>query len=171
MNLTDITGIYEQIDNPIRKCTIICCADHGVAEENVSAYPKETTVQMIKNYVNTRGAAANAFSDFVKSELIIVDVGVDADISDLQNVVHRKIARGTNNITKEPAMTMEQAFKAIEIGTNIVMTAFEAGYNCFLPGEMGIANTTVAAAMFIDTPSEIALLSSAASPKAFISAS
>lgn len=150
MNLNSITNIYDSVYNRfgvVRNCTIICCADHGVAEENVSAYPQSTTAQMVKNYLVSCGAAANAFASFANSELIIVDVGVNSDLSDLPDLVNRKIARGTNNITKGPAMTFDQAMKSIEIGIDIVKTAFEAGYNCFLPGEMGIANTTSSAAI------------------------
>ena len=146
MKLTDITETFDQFDN-IKPCTIICCADHGVAEENVSAYPKETTMQMVNNYILSRGAAANAFANFIDSELIVVDVGVDADVNHLPNIVNRKIARGTQNITKGAAMTLEQAMKSINIGVEIAKTAAQAGYNCFLPGEMGIANTTSTAAI------------------------
>ena len=150
MNLTNITDLYEDLYEKfgvVRNCSIICCADHGVAEEGVSAYPQTTTAQMVKNYLISRGAAANAFADFAYSELIVVDVGVNADLSDLPDLVNRKIARGTQNITKGPAMTLEQAFDSIDVGVDIVKTAFEAGYNCFLPGEMGIANTTSSAAI------------------------
>ena len=150
MNLTDVTKIYDDLFNRfgvVRNCTIICCADHGVAEENVSAYPQSTTAQMVRNYLVSGGAAANAFAHFADSELIVVDVGVNADLSDLPDLVNRKIARGTNNITKGAAMTIDQAMSSIEIGIDIVKTAFEAGYNCFLPGEMGIANTTSSAAI------------------------
>ena len=150
MNLTDVTKTYDDLYNRfgvVRNCTIICCADHGVAEENVSAYPQSTTAQMVRNYLISGGAAANAFAHFADSELIVVDVGVNADLSDLPDLVNRKIARGTNNITKGAAMTLDQAMRSIETGIDIVKTAFEAGYNCFLPGEMGIANTTSSAAI------------------------
>ena len=150
MNLTLIENQYKDVYKKfggIRNCTIICCADHGVAEENVSAYPKSTTEQMVRNYLVSQGAAANAFANFAHSELIIVDVGVDADLSDLDNIVNKKIARGTRNIVKDMAMTPEQALDSIKIGSEIVKTAAEAGFNCFLPGEMGIANTTSSAAI------------------------
>ena len=150
MNLTQIEDTYGDFYKKfggMRNCTIICCADHGVAEENVSAYPKSTTAQMVRNYVVSHGAAANAFANFSNSELIVVDVGVDDDLSDLENIVRRKIANGTQNITKGPAMTPDQAMQAIKIGSEIVKTAAEAGFNCFLPGEMGIANTTSSAAI------------------------
>ena len=146
MNLTAVTEIYEEYE-AIKKCTIICCADHGVAAEEVSAYPKETTAQMVRNYLEAEGAAANVFADFAHSELLVVDVGVDADLRDIRGLIDRKIALGTNNIAQGPAMTYNQAQRAIRIGMRLVDTAMKAGCNCFLPGEMGIANTTASAAV------------------------
>ncbi|MBR1579523.1 MAG: nicotinate-nucleotide--dimethylbenzimidazole phosphoribosyltransferase [Selenomonadaceae bacterium] len=146
MDLMAVTDQYAELET-VKKCTIICCADHGVAAENVSAYPQETTAQMVRNYLVSRGAAANVFSKFARSELLVVDVGIAADMSDLPELVNRKIADGTNNIAKGPAMTYEQADRAINIGIELVETAVEGGYNCFLPGEMGIGNTTASAAV------------------------
>ena len=60
---------------PPQKATVICCADHGVSQEGVSAYPPETTAQMTRNYLISRGAAANAFSDFAGSDLFVVNMG------------------------------------------------------------------------------------------------
>ena len=141
----EITNRYDSFES-LKKCTIICCADHGVAEEDVSAYPQATTAQMVKNYLVSRGAAANVFAAFAKSELLVVDVGVNADLSELPDLVNRKIAFGTKNMTRGAAMTFEQAQRSIEIGIELVEKAIEGGYNCFLPGEMGIANTTASAA-------------------------
>lgn len=160
MNLTAVENQYKDVYKKfggVRNCTIICCGDHGVAEENVSAYPKATTEQMVRNYLVSQGAAANAFANFARSELIVVDVGVDADLKGLKNIVNRKIARGTKNFTKEMAMTVDQAFESINIGSEVVKTAVEAGFNCFLPGEMGIGNTTSSAAiasLMLDLPPE-----------------
>ena len=146
MTFTDMSSIYRSI-GPAKKCTFIFCADHGVAKMNVSAYPQKTTADMVKNYLVYKGAAANAFAKFVGSELVVVDVGVDADISDLPELVDRKIARGTKNIAEGPAMTRAQARKSIKIGKDLAEKAIRAGFNCFLLGEMGIANTTVASAI------------------------
>ena len=146
MTFTDMAALYRSIGRP-KKCTFIFCADHGVAKMNVSAYPQKTTASMVKNYLVDRGGAANAFAKFTNSELVIVDVGVDADISNLPNIVDRKIARGTKNIAEGPAMTRAQARKSIKIGKDLTEKAIKAGCNCFLIGEMGIANTTVAAAI------------------------
>lgn len=129
------------------KLTVIACADHGVAEMNVSAYPQETTAHMVRNYVESKGAVANAMSNFCKSTMIVVDMGVKVDMSDLPNIIHHRIAPGTQNIAKGPAMTIEQAIEAINTGINIANAYAKKGYRCFLPGEMGIANTTSSAAI------------------------
>ena len=146
MTFTDMTDIYRNLGKT-KKCTFIFCADHGVAKMNVSAYPQSTTADMVKNYLVDKGAAANVFANFCHSELVVVDVGVNADISKLPNLVNRKIAMGTGNIAEGPAMTRAQARRSIKVGKDLVEKAVNAGCNCFLIGEMGIANTTVAAAI------------------------
>ena len=146
MTFTHTAELYRSVGKS-QKCTFIFCADHGVAKENVSAYPQATTAGMIKNYLVEEGAAANAFAKFAYSELYVVDVGVDANISDLPGLVDRKISRGTKNIAEEAAMTFEDAMQSVRIGKKLAEEAIAAGCNCFLIGEMGIGNTTVAAAM------------------------
>lgn len=146
MTFSEVAELYRSVGKS-KKCTFIFCSDNGVAKENVSAYPQKTTADMVKNYLIDAGAAANAFANFAYSELYIVDVGVDADISHLPGLVDRKISRGTKNIAKEPAMTIDEAMKSVRIGKRLAEEAIAAGCNCFLLGEMGIGNTTVAAAM------------------------
>ena len=146
MIFTKVSELYRSIGKS-KKCTFIFCADHGVAKENVSAYPQKTTADMVKNYLVDAGAAANVFAKFAYSELYVVDIGVNADISNLPGIVDRKFARGTKNIAEGPAMTIEDALQAIRVGKKLAEEAINAGCNCFLIGEMGIANTTVAAAM------------------------
>ena len=146
MTYTEMSALYRTIGRS-KKCTFIFCADHGVAKMNVSAYPQTTTASMVKNYLVDKGGAANAFAKFANSELVVVDVGVDADISNLPDLVDRKIARGTKNIAEGPAMTKVQARKSIKIGKDLTEQAIKAGCNCFLIGEMGIGNTTVSSAI------------------------
>lgn len=141
-----ITGMSEELDIP-KKCAIICCADHGVAAMNVSAYPPETTVQMTENYLISRGAAANALSNFAGSDLLVVDMGIAAATGNIPGLVDCRIANGTANFTKGPAMTREAAIRAMESGIQLASACVENGYRCFLPGEMGIANTTSSAAI------------------------
>ena len=146
MTFTEVAELYRSVGKS-KKCTFIFCADHGVAKENVSAYPQATTAGMVKNYLVDAGAAANAFAKFAYSELYVVDMGVDAELSHLPGLVNRKISRGTKNIVEEPAMTVDNAMRSVRVGKKLAEEAIKAGCNCFLIGEMGIGNTTVAAAM------------------------
>ncbi len=130
-----------------KKKTIVVCADHGVAQMGVSAYPPETTVEMTRNYLIAKGAVANALSNFARSDLAVVDMGIGADTSDIPNLICRKIAFGTKNIAAGPAMSHEEAVRAIETGITLAKKYAKEGYRCFLPGEMGIANTTASAAI------------------------
>ena len=146
MTFTNIAELYRSVGKS-QKCTFIFCADHGVAKMNVSAYPQATTADMVRNYLIDEGGAANVFADFAYSELYVVDVGVDADLSKLNGLVDRKISRGTKNIAEGPAMTLSEAMMSVRIGKRLAEEAIAAGCNCFLLGEMGIGNTTSAAAM------------------------
>lgn len=130
-----------------QKATVICCADHGVACEDVSAYPPETTAQMTRNYLISRGAAANVFADFANSDLFVVNMGIAVPMDDIPELIDRRIAPGTADMAKGPAMTREQAKASIEAGIGLANDLIAKGYNCFLPGEMGIANTTASAAI------------------------
>ena len=126
---------------------VISCADHGVAAESVSAYPPETTLNMMCNYLIAHGGAANAAANYVNARLLIVDLGVNADTSAIPGLLHRSIARGTENMTKGPAMTRTQAVRAVETGIQIASDCAARGDHCILPGEMGISNTTSSAAI------------------------
>ncbi len=128
-----------------KKCTIICCADHGVAEMNVSAYPASTTVQMTANYLISCGGTANALSNFSGAELLVADLGIASDTDWIPGLIRRKIAFGTKNCAKGPAMTREEAVRALETGIELAEKCAAEGCCCFLPGEMGIANTTSSA--------------------------
>ena len=126
-------------------CMVVTCADHGVARNGVSAYPVDTTLQMTRNYVVAKGASANAFANYCGAEMVVADVGVAGDLSDVPGLWHRKIAWGTNDFTLGPAMSREQAVRALEVGIEIVEDRVRQGVNCFSLGEMGIGNTTASA--------------------------
>ena len=130
----------------LKTCTIIFCADHGIAREEVSAYRQETTVEMTANYLISQGAAANAFAQFVGSDLLVVDMGIAADTSSIPGLVTSyKLGYGTRSMIEGPAMTPRQARAALETGIKLALAIAAQGYTCFLPGEMGIANTTASA--------------------------
>lgn len=158
--LEDMVRQYAGITGAVRpeaprNCMVVACADHGVAKNVVSAYPIETTAQMTKNYVCSKGASANAFANFCGADMVVVDVGVAADLSGLPELWHRKIAYGTRDFIEGPAMTREQAIQAVETGIEIVNDRVRYGYNSFSLGEMGIGNTTASAAIVAAFSGEI----------------
>ena len=130
-----------------QNCMVITCADHGVARQGISAYPIETTMHMTANYLVPKGASANAFANFCGADMVVADLGIAGDMKDVPGLWHRKIAYGTQDFTEGPAMTREQAVRAIETGIEIVNDRVSQGYNCFSLGEMGIGNTSSSAAI------------------------
>ncbi|MEI8140817.1 MAG: nicotinate-nucleotide--dimethylbenzimidazole phosphoribosyltransferase [bacterium] len=130
------------------KCRIYCFAgDHGVAAEGVSAFPKEVTPQMVFNML-AGGAAVNVFARHAGAELNVVDMGVDADFANAPHLLHHKVARGTANMAIGPAMTKAQTIQALETGIALATQAASEGITLLGTGEMGIANTTPATALF-----------------------
>lgn len=102
-----ITG--EAIPDKPKCCMVIACADHGVYKQGVSAYPQSTTVGMTKSYVVAKGASANAMAYYAGADMVVVDVGINHDMSRVPGLLPRKIAWGTKDITEGPAMTRTQA--------------------------------------------------------------
>lgn len=150
--MTDMVAQYgavlgEELPHFPKRCMIIAAADHGVAKIGVSAYPQTVTVHMTKNYLISKGAGANALANYCGADMEVVDVGIAADMSDVPGLRHHKIAYGTKNFAEEAAMTREQAIEAMEVGIALVQEKVAQGYNTFLVGEMGIANTTSAAVL------------------------
>jgi len=145
----DLAGMTRTIQPTVaRKAVVTMAADHGVVEEGVSHSPKEVTIQMVYNFV-AGGAGINVLAKQAGAEVIVVDVGVDGDLSPLVKagkIVDKKIALGTANFSKGPAMTLEQARRSIEVGIEV---ANELGsrIDLFGTGEMGIANTTPSSAI------------------------
>ncbi len=130
-----------------RHCMVITSADHGVARLGISAYPIETTLQMTANYLISKGGSANAFANFCGADMVVVDMGIAGELSHVPGLLHRKVAYGTKDFTKGPAMTRAQAIQAVETGIEIVNERVKQGYTCFSLGEMGIGNTTSSAAI------------------------
>lgn len=128
------------------KVVVVMAADHGVTAEGVSAYPAEVTPGMVANFA-AGGAAINVLSRHVGARVVVCDVGVNADLSALEGIRHYKIRMGTANMAQGPAMTREEAVRAIEIGMAVVEEAVAGGAAVFATGEMGIGNTTAASAV------------------------
>jgi len=95
----------------------------------------------------SRGAGANALARFCGADMVVVDLGVAGDLSDVPGLWHRKIAWGTADFTQGPAMTRAQAVQALETGIEVVRDRVRLGYRCFSLGEMGIGNTAASAAI------------------------
>lgn len=128
-----------------KKVVVIMCADNGVYEEGVSECPQDVTKQVTCNF--TRGMTGiNRMSQFTKSDLHIVDIGVKG-ILHSPLIQHKKIRESTSNMCIEAAMTKEEAIRAINIGIEAVEELVAKGYEVFGTGEMGIANTTTSAAV------------------------
>lgn len=131
----------------IDKATIaIFAADHGVAAENVSAFPQAVTGEMVKNFARG-GAAISVLAKALNAELEVVNLGTVNDPGELPNVVRNFIAPMTANFAAEPAMTVEQLAQALQAGRESAQRAIEKGAQIYIGGEMGIANTTSAAAL------------------------
>ena len=125
---------------------LVFAADHGVAAEGVSAYPQEVTWQMVMNYL-AGGAAVNVFAKASGFALDVIDAGVNHVFAPHPKLIDRKIGMGTKNFTQEPAMTLVQCESAIDAGARLVREMHLLGSNLVAFGEMGIANTTSAAAL------------------------
>jgi nicotinate-nucleotide--dimethylbenzimidazole phosphoribosyltransferase len=128
------------------KVIFTLAADHGVTEEGVSAYPKAVTRQMVLNFLSG-GAAINVLCRQFGIEVVVVDVGVDADTDDLDGLVHLKVRRGTNNMAAGPAMSRAEACRALQAGIALSARAERDEKKLVGTGEMGIGNTTAASAL------------------------
>jgi len=129
-----------------RKAIVVAAADHGVVAEGVSAYPQDVTWQMVANF-SAGGAAINALARSVGADVLVYDVGVAADIAHLEGVEHRKVSAGTRNMALGAAMTREECAHAVLTGVEAARTLAERGYSLIGTGEMGIGNSTAAAAL------------------------
>ena len=121
-------------------------ADHGVVVEGVSAYPQIVTAQMVENLL-CGGAAVNVLARHAGARVVVVDVGVAAPLTAHPRLVDRKIAAGTRNMVRGPAMSRAEAMAAIEVGTALVEAERTRGLDLIGTGEMGIGNTTAASAV------------------------
>ena len=144
IQLAGITG--KEIPTIKDKVIITMAGDHGVVEEGVSAFPQEVTPQMVLNFLHG-GAAINVLARHVGARITIVDMGVAADLPAHPSLVNQKIACGTANMTKGPAMTRAQAEQAILAGVEVVEAEIAKGLDIVGTGDMGIGNTTPSAAI------------------------
>ncbi|MGH7618193.1 MAG: nicotinate-nucleotide--dimethylbenzimidazole phosphoribosyltransferase, partial [Gemmatimonadaceae bacterium] len=129
-----------------RACICVFGADHGIANEGVSAYPRAVTAEMMKNF-DRGGAAINVIARANAIDVEVVDVGVDADLSALTNIRHAKVRHGSRSFVEEPAMTEVELASAMAVGAASVERAAGQGMQAVGFGEMGIGNTTAASTL------------------------
>jgi nicotinate-nucleotide--dimethylbenzimidazole phosphoribosyltransferase len=124
----------------------VFAGDHGVHAQGVSPWPQEVTAQMVANFV-AGGAVVNAFARQAGADVMVVDVGVAVPPPAGPALLEANIRRGTRDMTVEPALTRDEARAAVELGVGVAGQLVASGVKCLLTGDMGIANTTPAAAL------------------------
>ncbi len=143
VRLVALTGRPPRATAPV---IFTLAADHGVAAEGVSAYPQSVTAQMVENFL-AGGAAVNVLARQAGARVVVADFGVAAPLGERPGLVSRRVAPGTQNMARGPAMTREQATAAIEAGAALALDAIDGGADLLGTGEMGIGNTTAASAI------------------------
>jgi nicotinate-nucleotide--dimethylbenzimidazole phosphoribosyltransferase len=147
-----LCGIQKTLSPSIAsKAVLVMAGDHGAVSDGVSAYPQEVTGAMVQTFL-AGGAGINAISRHVKADVWVVDLGIIPNLDPRElgggdRFIVKKIANGTANLVKGPAMTRDDAEKAILSGFQVASQLFERGVEIIGTGDMGIGNTTPSAAI------------------------
>ena len=147
-----LCGIYKTLEPSINsKAILVMAGDHGVVNEGVSAYPQVITGEMVRTFLKN-GAGINVLAGLVDADVWVVDMGIipDLDPASLEKgerLLIRKVAKGTANFAKGPAMTRQEAEKTILTGFQLATDLFQKGVEILGTGDMGIGNTTPSAAI------------------------
>jgi len=149
-----LCGLSRKCPPPIPEpaCVAVFAGDHGVHAQGVTPWPQEVTAQMVGNFL-AGGAVVNAFAAQLGAEVCVVDVGVASELPPAvesgrtTGLLPRKVRLGTADMTQGPAMTREEALRAVEVGIETARDLVAAGNKALITGDMGIANTTAAAAL------------------------
>lgn len=143
-----LAGITREVTPKVeKKAILIFCADNGVVEEGVTQTSSEVTAIVAENF--TKGIATiNSFAGVCGAKTFPIDIGIQKDMSKIPGILLRKVAYGTQNMAKGPAMTRQECEQAIMTGIKLVGELKEQGYQLFLTGEMGIGNTSTSSAVF-----------------------
>lgn len=136
---------------PVRPAVAVFAGDHGAVADGASAWPSEVTALMVRTMAAGQ-AAINAFATTVGATVTVVDVGVAGDLTDLDptagvDVVHAKVRLGTASILTGPAMSLDEARAAVEVGARVAHELVDRGADLLVGGDMGIGNTTPSAAL------------------------
>ncbi len=145
----DLAGMTRSMQPDVKRKAIVTMAgDHGVVAEGVSKFPQEVTPQMVYNFVNG-GAGINALARQAGAEVVVVDMGVAADLkhlADAGKIINKKVGLGTDNIAEGPAMSLAMATRAVESGIDVA-NDLATRIDVFGTGDMGIGNTTPSTAI------------------------
>lgn len=136
-------SLSPQLQRPV---VMVFAGDHGIVEEGVSPYPQAVTQQMVMNFL-AGGAGINVFARQQGMAVRVIDAGVNHVFAPHPQLTDAKVAMGTHNFARQPAMTAEQCRQALEAGARLAEQELEAGSNVLVFGEMGIGNTSSAAAL------------------------
>ena len=128
------------------KVIFTLAGDHGVTQEGVSAYPSEVTPQMVYNFLRG-GAGINVLARHVGARVVVADLGVATKMEEHRSLIDKKVAMGTQNMAKGPAMSREEAIRSIEAGIELVEEELSKGIDILGTGDMGIGNTTSSSAI------------------------
>jgi nicotinate-nucleotide--dimethylbenzimidazole phosphoribosyltransferase len=143
-----LAGIARACPPPLPEpaAVAVFAGDHGVHAQGVTPWPQEVTAQMVANFLHG-GAVVNAFARQVGASVTVVDVGVRTPLDAHPDLRRLRVADGTADMTAGPAMSREQARRAVEVGIAVARELVGEGHVCVITGDMGIANTTAAAAL------------------------
>ncbi len=139
-----ITGTMEP--ELTKKTIVVFAGDHGVVEEGVSAFPRDVTQQMVANFIRG-GAGINVLARHAGAQVMVVDMGVDADLQPCAGLFLKKIAFGTRNMRREPAMSREEALQGLMTGAEVAADLKSQQVAIVGTGDMGIGNTTPSSAI------------------------
>jgi nicotinate-nucleotide--dimethylbenzimidazole phosphoribosyltransferase len=145
---TRLCGMYGECPPPLPEpvAVAVFAGDHGVHAQAVSPWPQEVTTQMVGNFL-AGSAVINAFGRQVGAEVVVVDIGVGGEVPAAPGLIARKVAAGTADMSKGPAMTPDQVQAAVEVGIDVARDLVAQGNRLLVTGDMGIANTTASAAL------------------------
>jgi nicotinate-nucleotide--dimethylbenzimidazole phosphoribosyltransferase len=143
-----VVAIFEE-ERPVigKKAVYVFVGDHGIVAEGVSAYPQEVTALMVKNFL-AGGAGINVLSRRAGADVYIIDIGMKEELTNAPGLINKNIKKSTANMAKGPAMTRDEAERAINTGIELAINASEKGINMIATGEMGIGNTTPSSALY-----------------------
>jgi nicotinate-nucleotide--dimethylbenzimidazole phosphoribosyltransferase len=129
-----------------RPAVAVFAGDHGVHAQGVSPWPQEVTASMVANF-RAGGAAVNVLARQAGAEVVVVDMGVAAELEPGPDLIDHKIRKATSDLAIEPAMTRAEALQGLLAGVRVADRLVDAGHDVLLTGDMGIGNTTPSAAL------------------------